>query len=259
MGELIEDAVVKAGGVQVADFVLADAADRDGRVQQERALPSRLAGGSGSFEAPDPAAAEVGEEEEPLEGGEFVAAVDGAAGDGAALRVVILGDGQRQGVGAAGHDKVVEAEIGLHSEPAVVLSSRAGGGLEIDLFTAAVSGIGNEEITGLRVKGEVTWVTEPQGPDFPAVSGDPCEGIGIGNAIRLFARFDIDAQQFAEQCVMVQRRVIGIAEKPAVPAGDIEITVFRTEFHVAAIVVFCGLLDGEYDFLTVGVGPVEVL
>src|SRR5690606_23761961 len=122
-------------------------------------LVAGLAGG------PEGAGAVVGEEVGAAEGGDGFAAVDVAAGDGAALAEVVLEDGQGEVAGiAAGAG--LEAVGAFHQAPAVVFAAGAVGRLEVDLFEPVLADVGYPHVAGFAVEREAPGVAEAVGPDF---------------------------------------------------------------------------------------------
>ena len=95
--EPVQRAGVAVHGVDLAGFVLAEAREGEARLQELLRLPS----GGASPESPDASAAVVRVEVDPGEPREIVPAVDEAAGDRAAARVRVLGDGRRDAGDAA--------------------------------------------------------------------------------------------------------------------------------------------------------------
>src|ERR1041384_4838131 len=81
----------------------------------------------------------------------------------AADRVIVLRDGENLPGRIAARGRV-EAQGTFHDMPAIVLSTRAGRRLEVNLFAGRLPNIANEKITRLSVEGNFPRISQTIGP-----------------------------------------------------------------------------------------------
>src|SRR5690606_22508102 len=151
------------GDVQLARRVLAEGRDVEARVDERRHLPPV----PDAVGAPDAAGDVVPEDVRAAQVGHRAAAVDVAAGDRAAPLAPVRVDDDRQHQArrvAAGAG--LEAAVGLHDVPAVVLAPARAGGLEVHLLEGVLADVGDVEVAGLAVEAEAPGVAQPVGPDL---------------------------------------------------------------------------------------------
>ena len=135
---MVDNAADVVYNVDLAVCAFAETADDGGGVDDAGAQPTAVGLGD---EAPDVSLAVIGEEVVAEEGGVLVAAVDIAAGNGAAFAVVVFGNGAHQpGRVAVG---VQEAVVGFHDVPAVIEAAGRPGRGEIHLFIGVLAHIGD--------------------------------------------------------------------------------------------------------------------
>ena len=190
-------------------------------------------------EGPDAARAVVGVEIGPLQGRDRGAAVDVASGHGAAERVAVLLDRIDEGGGVARAAGEPRAVVPLHAAPAVVLSARAGGRLEVDLLPGVLANVGDVHVAGGAVEGEAPGVPEARRPDRVEHAAVPDEGVAGGHEGRRGVH--VEAQHLAQVGRAVLGAVARVVGAAAVPEGDVEVAV-GAEGDLAAVVVREGLV-----------------
>src|SRR5205814_569643 len=148
-GEAENRAGGQVGEVDLAGLVLAEGADPRTGLEHLRRHPAPRAV---PRQRPQPARAVVAEDVDPAERGGALAAVDVAAGDRAALAVVVLGDrrGQPRAVAAV----ALQAVGALHDRPAVVLAAGTAGRLEVDPLVAVLPHVADVEVPRGAVEAE---------------------------------------------------------------------------------------------------------
>ena len=96
----------------------------------------------------------------------------------------------------------VEAQAAFHYPPAIVLTARTAGRLNINFFPGRLPYVSDVKIMGQTVKGESPWISETIGPNF-------LSDVRIGAGKKRIGRWDpirrtgihIQAQDLAEQAI----------------------------------------------------------
>ncbi len=122
------------------------------------------------------------------------AAVDEAAGHGAALGVIVLEHGQPQAGTIA--PAAPETLRSFRRVPAVV-EPAGGGGCRVDLFITGLAYIGDEQVAVHVVEREPPRIAKPEGPDLRTGAGLPDEGVVGGDGVGITS-IDVDPEHDAE-------------------------------------------------------------
>ncbi|KXJ04804.1 hypothetical protein AC249_AIPGENE5364, partial [Exaiptasia diaphana] len=149
----------------------------------------------------------------------------------------------------------------FHDPPTVILSTGAGGGLEIDLFTGVLADVGDVEITGQAVEGEAPGLTQAQGPDLGRRLALAAERVVSRNAVVGRGRnvlIHIDAQHFALETITGLGVAVGVGLGSAIAVANVEIAV-GSELNLTPAMDGGGLSDGDQDHATGRIRNVGVL
>ena len=282
LNEAAEGSVGEAGDEDIA--VAGIGAEGDGVGEAGEAGEG---GGVGSVvgEGPEVAADVVGEEVVALEGGDAVAAVNDASGDGAALvgagAVGVVEDGVDPvgETGGWGTDDGGGGDGAFSPFPTVV----SAGDDEVDFFAGALADVGGVEVALERVEGDAPGVAEANGVDFGAdvggvdgsavegggadegvvggdgvVGGGAVDGGGGGGGEAAGALVDVDAEDGGEEAAVDALSVVEVVVALAfVAGGEVEVAV-GSEVEVATVVVVGAVELGDEDLFGVGVDEVGV-
>ncbi len=258
--DLVEIAGGEVGGVEFVIDVFAEARDIvAGKGGLDGLLPATARHG---IERAGDAAAVVGVDIVALHGRVGAAAVDVAAGDGAiAADVVVGGDGlvvgglRRAACGVVGGGTFVTA-------PAIILATAADGRLDVDFFVQTLADIADEHGGGGRVKAPAPGVAQAHGPDFGR-AGLAHKRIAGRDDVMLEwiagegVAIEAEAQDFAEERILVLGVVGRVAASPTVAGADVEVAV--VEHEVAAVVIgLAGVADGYDDLFARRIGDIGV-
>jgi hypothetical protein len=145
----------------------------------------------------------------------------------------------------------------LHAVPAIVLTARTGGGLEVDLFVPVLSDVGDPEVAGVAVERETPRVPETVGPDLRTGARGVDERIAGRDPDAAGVALDVETQDLAEEGVGVLAVALRVAARPAIAEAEIEIGV-GAEDELAAVVIRERLGLFEQHDLARGVGDVGV-
>src|SRR5205814_2490897 len=224
----------QVGQVDFAVLPLAEGAD----VHRELPLGDEVRDILVLVERPDPPRAVVPEDVLALECGLYGAAIDVAASDGAADRspaaMRVDRDGRRLAGGVAA-GRVVAAEA-LHHVPAVVLTSNSGRGA-VDLLVRTLAHVADVKVLPLAIEAVAPGVPQPPRPDLLRAAARG-KGVAGWDGVWLDA-VDVDAQDLAEQAVLVLPIPERVASATAVAGGDVEVAI-GPEGNPAAVVVGIG-------------------
>ena len=124
----------------------------------------------------------------------------------------------------------------FHHLPAVVAATGSSRRLEVHLLVGALPHVGDQEVTGGPIEGETPRVADALRPRLRQPDGagvrrrDPI----VGGDVEVLVH--VDAQDPAEEGVVVLRVAGGIVARAAVPGPDVEV-VIGTELELATVVV----------------------
>src|SRR5438477_2742781 len=145
--------------VQLPVVVLAERNDQCAGLEHFRGPPCAV-------RCPDPSATVVAVEVDAGERRPARAAVAVAAGDGAAVRVRVLG--AREDAARRARRIGRKAMAPLHGRPAEVRAARRRERQRVDLLPRILADVAEEQLAGGAIEAEAPWIAESEGPDLAA-------------------------------------------------------------------------------------------
>ncbi len=180
--------------------------------------------------------------------------------------MVVLEDRQDEGPVVAAAGRVVAVES-LHQPPAVVLAPAGAGRSEVDLLPEVLAHVADQQVAGRAVEAPPPRVAQAVGPDLVA-AGRAHEGVRPRNRVRSRRGLpaghrarsaDVEAQELAEQDVLVLGVVGRVASRAAVARAHVEVPVDGREHELSAVVVGVGRVGhDQQDRGRRGVGDVGI-
>ena len=181
--------------------------------------------------------AKVAKEVVPIQVWISAAPVDITAGDRAVARIAVVNVDRcrvaAKGLAAGG----VIGAVALVTAPAIIFAAITAGRRKIDLFKTVLPNIPDPEVAGEPVETEAPGVAQAGGPDL--ITGPPltvdkgiirrdavgCAAARVAIWAIATAAVDINAQQLAQQDIVVLAVILWIAGAAAITGSNVEITI----------------------------------